>query len=216
MPLLHQIKSRPRLLIGALIGALLAGVWPTDLETHTRLLVGWSGGVWTYLALVLLMMVRTSEDDVEDQARAIADGMPTVLTLAMVGGMASLAAIALELSQVKEAGLAEAWPHLLVVLVTVVGSWLLLPVEFALAYASLYHSGPKAPHGLEFPGDDEQPDYLDFVYFAVTLAATSQTSDVGVSSRPIRRLVLIQTVQAFVFNTVVLALTINLLAGMLS
>ncbi|UXH80403.1 DUF1345 domain-containing protein [Roseateles amylovorans] len=216
MPLLHQLKRRPRLLIGAAVGALLALLWPSELPWHTRLLLGWSAGVWTYLTLVLQMMLRTAAEDVETQAQAIADGMPTVLGLAMVGALASLAAIALELAQVREAGIAHGWPHLLVVFATVTGSWLLLPVEFALAYASLFHTGPNAPHGVEFPGDDPQPDYLDFVYFAVTLAATSQTSDVAVSARPIRRLVLVQTVLAFVFNTVVLALTINMLASLLS
>lgn len=216
MALLLQLKSRPRLLIGAAVGALLGVCIAGDLEWQTRLLLGWSTGVWTYLVLVLRMMVTTAPQDVEDQARAIADGMPTVLALAMIGALASLAAIALELRLVKDAGLGAAWPHLLLVIATVTGSWLLLPVEFGLAYASLFHGGPQAPHGLEFPGDDEQPDYLDFLYFSITLAATSQTSDVGVSGRPIRRLVLVQTVLAFVFNTVVLALTINILAGLVA
>ncbi|OWQ92942.1 hypothetical protein CDN99_00035 [Roseateles aquatilis] len=215
MPLLHQIQRRPRLLIGAAIGALLATCWPVEIPWHTRALLGWSSGVWSYLLMLGWMMYRTSAEDVEEQARALADGVITVLVLATIGAAASMAAIALELAQVKTAGLVAAWPHLLVASATLTGSWLLLPVEFALAYAALFHSGPQAPHGLEFPGDEEAPDYTDFVYFAVTVGATSQTSDVQVSSRPIRRLVLVQAVQAFVFNTVVLALTINFLAGML-
>ena len=215
MPLLHQIKHRPRLLIGAATGALLAAAWPVELAWHTRALLGWSAGVWTYLVLIGWMMFRTDAEDVEEQARAVADSAPTVLVLAILGGAASMAAIALELAQVKASGLLQAWPHLLVASATLTGSWLLLPVEFGLAYASLFHCGPKAPHGLEFPGDEDAPDYLDFFYFAATVAATSQTSDVVVSARPIRRLVLVQAIQAFVFNTVVLALTINFLAGML-
>lgn len=218
MPLLHQLRQRPRLLIGAALGALLAAAlpWAEDMPRSTQLLIGWSCGVWVYLVLVLRMMLRTPADAVEQQARAIAEGMPTVLALAMIGALLSLAALALELAQVRQAGVAQGWPHLVVALGTVTSSWLLLPVEFALAYASLFHSGPKAPHGLEFPGDEEQPDYTDFLYFSVTLAATSQTSDVMVSARPLRRLVLVQAVLSFVFNTVVLALTINLLASLLS
>jgi uncharacterized membrane protein len=216
MPLFHQIKRRPRLLIGAAVGALLAAAWPEGLAWHTRALMGWSAGVWTYLILLGWMMFRTDAEDVEDQARALADGVFTVLVLAMIGGAASMAAIVLELAQVKTAGIIGGWPHLLIASATLTGSWLLLPVEFALAYAALFHSGKQSAHGLEFPGDDgDTPDYLDFFYFAGTVAATSQTSDVAVSSRPIRRLVLVQTIQAFVFNTVVLALTINFLAGML-
>ena len=89
-------------------------------------------------------------------------------------------------------------------------------MEFALAYASLYYGADGKPHGLDFPGKEEHPDYTDFMYFAVTLAATSQTSDVAVSTRPMRRLVLLHAVLSFVFNTSVLALTINILAGLIS
>ncbi|WAC70883.1 DUF1345 domain-containing protein [Roseateles sp. SL47] len=217
MPLLHQLRQRPRLLIGAVLGAVLATVlpWAEDLPWSTQVLIGWSSGVWVYLVLVLAMMLRAPVDAVQAQAKAIAEGMPTVLGLAMVGALLSLAALALELAQVRQLGVSHGWPHLLVALGTVTSSWLLLPVEFALAYASLFHSGPQAPHGLEFPGDDGQPDYTDFLYFSVTLAATSQTSDVMVSARHIRRLVLVQAVLSFAFNTVVLALTINLLASLL-
>lgn len=69
---------------------------------------------------------------------------------------------------------------------------------------------------MQFPGDDGPPDYGDFLYFSITLAATAQTSDVAISSRAMRRLVLVQTLLAFAFNTGVLALAINILAGLLS
>lgn len=145
MPLLHQLRQRPRLLIGAALGALLAAAlpWAEDMPRSTQLLIGWSCGVWVYLVLVLRMMLRTPADAVEQQARAIAEGMPTVLALAMIGALLSLAALALELAQVRQAGVAQGWPHLVVALGTVTSSWLLLPVEFALAYASLFHSGRK-------------------------------------------------------------------------
>lgn len=215
MPALRQLRLRPRLLIGVATGAALALAWPTELAWLTRLLLGWNAGVWTYLVLVLGMMWRTAPGQVQAQARALADGVGVVLLLAAAGALASLGAIGLELTQPRPAG--GGWPYLLLALSTVAGSWLLLPVEFALAYASLYHRGGHgATHGLEFPGDEGAPDYGDFFYFAVTLAATSQTSDVAVSARPMRRLVLVQAVLSFVFNTGVLALTINILAGSVS
>ena len=146
------------------------------------------------LALSLLGQVLSFlPEPIGSNAQAFSDGARTTLWLTLVSGAVGL------------------------VLGTVAGSWLLLPIEFALAYASLFHSGPRAPHGLEFPGDradQGRPDYLDFLYFAITLAATSQTSDVTVSARPMRRLVLVQALLSFVFNTVVLALSINLLAGL--
>lgn len=216
MTLLQQLKLRPRLLLGVVGGALLAVLWPSDMGTLARVLTGWAVATWTYVVLVLWMMGRTPAGQVQAHARALTDGVATVLVLAMLGALASLAAIAVEISMLRQAGLGKAWPHLLLVLATVSGSWMLLPVEFALAYASLYHSGRHTPHGLEFPGREAEPDYLDFFYFAVTLAATSQTSDVAVSARPMRRLVLVQAVLSFVFNTGVLALTINILASLIS
>ncbi|MDM4765465.1 DUF1345 domain-containing protein [Pelomonas sp. SE-A7] len=211
--LLRQLRMRPRLLTAIGFGAALAVAWP-GLPLVTRLLLGWTSGVWLYLLLILVLMRGTDAHHLKQRAIAQADSMTAVLLLAMVGALASLAAIALELNRVRHGvNVIEGWPYLLLAVGTVAGTWLLLPVEFALAYASLYHRG-EGPHGLEFPGNGEVPDYGDFLYFAVTLAATSQTSDVTVSARPVRRLVLVQAVLSFVFNTGVLALTINVLAGL--
>jgi uncharacterized membrane protein len=222
MTLWAQLRQRPRLLLAILLGAGLALAWPQPLEWRTRLLLGWNVGLWTYLPLVLWMMMGRGSTavDVPRRARELAEGLPVVLLLAIVGAIASLGAITLELSAVKHGqGLRSAGAHFVLALTTVVGSWLLLPVEFALAYASLYHRGHHngdAPHGLEFPGAGEPPDYGDFLYFSITIAATSQTSDVAISARHMRRLVLLQSLLAFAFNTGVLALTINILASLLS
>jgi len=219
MTLWRQLRVRPRLLGSIAVGAALAWLWPTGLPVVTRILFGWTCGVWTYLALIFLLMRQADAQHLKQRAQAQNDGMVAVLLLAVVGALASLAAIALELSQVRHGlNIVEGWPYLLLAVTTVAGSWLLLPAEFALAYASLYHRG-SGPHGLEFPGLSEKgelPDYSDFLYFSVTLAATSQTSDVAVSARPMRRLVLVQAVLSFVFNTGVLALTINVLASLIS
>ncbi|MBV8037549.1 DUF1345 domain-containing protein [Roseateles sp.] len=214
MNLWTQLRLRPRLLAAILIGSLLAAVWPGMLAWQTRLLIGWNLSVWIYLPLIVWMMLAgDGASHVQQRARRLAEGVPVVLMLAVLGALASLAAITLELQAAKQS---HQPAYLLLVLATVCGSWLLLPVEFALAYASLYHRPGQAALGLQFPGDDGPPDYGDFLYFSITLAATSQTSDVGVSSRPMRRLVLVQTLLAFTFNTGVLALVINILAGLIS
>lgn len=220
MKLFQQLRLRPRLLSGLLAGVLAGMVvpylWPTTLPVLTRSLLGWNVGVWLYLFLALRMMLRSDHLHLQRQAKAQADGISIVLLLAVTGALASLGAIGLELSHVRGSQSSEqGWPYLLLAISTVTGSWLLLPIEFALAYASLFHAG-HGPHGLEFPGDDAQPDYMDFMYFAVTVAATSQTSDVAVSARPMRRLVLLHAVLSFIFNTGVLAVTINILAGLIS
>jgi len=204
---------RPRLLSAVAAGIAVASIWPGELPLLTRGLLGWNAGVWLYLALVMHMMLKSDHAHLQRNAKAQADSTGAVLLLAVAGAVVSLGAIALEMSQLQR-GL-QAWPHLLLSISTVTGSWLLLPVEFALAYASLYHRGATGPHGLEFPGDEGDPDYIDFMYFSVTLAATSQTSDVAVSARPMRRLVLLHAALSFAFNTSVLALLINILAGLI-
>lgn len=216
MNLWTQLRLRPRLLSAILAGSVLAALWPGDLPTTTRLLLGWDFTLWIYLPLALWMMLgRGGSVNVQERASQLAEGLPVMLLLAISGALASLAAIALELGAARQAHVAGG-PTLVFAIVTVCSSWLLLPVEFGIAYASLYHGEGKAAHGLEFPGDDGPPDYADFLYFSITVAATSQTSDVSVSSRAMRRLVLVQSLLAFVFNTGVLALTINLLAGLIS
>ena len=95
-----------------------------------------------------------------------------------------------------------------------IGSWLLLPMLFGLTYASAYY-GAEPDCGLAFPGATPkfEPDHTDFLYFSFTIAVTAQTSDVGVTSRAMRRLVLGQSVLSFVFNTTILAFAINAAAS---
>jgi len=215
MKLWTQLRLRPRLLTAILVGSALAWAWPGAMSLQTRLLIGWNLVVWIYLPLAFWMMLgRTGSVDVQHRAQRLNEGVVPMLVLAVLGALASLAAITLELQAAKQQHDPR---YVLLALTTVAGSWLLLPVEFGIAYASRYHSAGKGGHGLEFPGDDEgPPDYGDFLYFSITVAATSQTSDVCVSSRAMRRLVLVQSLLAFVFNTGVLALSINLLAGLIS
>ena len=69
---------------------------------------------------------------------------------------------------------------------------------------------------MKFPEPDEgfRPDYADFLYFSFTIAVASQTADVSITNRPMRRLVLLQSVLSFAFNTTILAFTINIAASL--
>jgi len=216
---LMQLRVRPRLMVSIGLGLAVALLLPGPLHATTRGLLGWNAAVWLYLLLVARMMHRADEGHLRRSAVQQADGAPVVLLLAITAALASLAAIALELSDVRGSA-GPGWQHMLLTLGTIVGSWLLLPLEFALAYASRYYGNAKAVSGLCFPGDEDakpkqEPDYIDFLYFAFTIAATSQTSDIAVTTRSMRRLVLVHSVLSFAFNTVLLALTINIVAGLL-
>lgn len=211
----QHVRARPRLMSSALIGLAAALIAPGHWLPVTRGLLGWNVAVWLYLILVLTMMWRADHERLRRTALAQAEGAATVLGLVVLAAVASLVGIVVELSAAKLPGATHALPHLMFALVTVAGSWALLPTLFAMTYASLYY---RTPHGagLNFPGPDGgfKPDYGDFLYFSFTIAVASQTADVSVSTSPMRRLVLMQSLLSFAFNTAILAFTINIAASM--
>jgi uncharacterized membrane protein len=94
---------------------------------------------------------------------------------------------------------------------TILLTWFFVALVFAQEYA---HSFYMAGTGLGFPGTPE-PDYWDVTYFSVVLNMACQTSDVTITTRPMRRLVLLHSVIAFFFNVIILAITVNVVAGLL-
>lgn len=211
----RQLRARPRLFISAATGVAAPLLLTGSPSLVTRALCGWNVGVWLYLVLIVWLMTHADHSRLRRTAIAHAEGALTVLTVVTIAAVVSLGAIVAELSAAKAPGARYALPHVLFALATVAGSWLLLPTMFALSYASLYYQGTTGS-GLQFPSDepDLKPDYGDFLYFSFTIAVASQTADVSVSTRAMRRLVLLQSVLSFVFNTTILAFTINIAASL--
>jgi uncharacterized membrane protein len=213
--MLTHIRTRPRMFGSAAVGAAVAlGAANVD-SVVSRALIGWNVAVWLFLALMGWMMLRADHEHLRRNAIAQAEGAGAVLALVIVAAIVSIVAIVFELAAAKQPGAHHALPHVLFALATVAGAWVLLPTLFALNYASLYY---RSEHGggLNFPeaGARFRPDYADFLYFSFTIAVASQTADVTISTRPMRRLVLLQAVLSFVFNTTILAFTINIAASL--
>jgi len=216
---LQPITSRPHLAIGALVGLLVcafAGHWVS--RAVTRGLAGWDCGV---IAFTLLSLNSMRENDYQRmRARAIAhdEGRHFMLGLAMLAAAASVVAIVAELSGAKGRGqLLEVFSVSLTAS-TIALSWFFVQLVFAIHYAHVYYlaeDGADSAHrcGLDFP-DDEEPDYWDFLYFSVIIGATSQTADVNIRSKEIRRIVTAHCLISFAFNTAILATMINLAAGL--
>lgn len=217
---LTRLRARGRLLLALACGIVVGlALSEESLRGITRGLIGWNVGVWLYLLLVWRAMSQLDHDRLRRLAAAQAESASVVLAIAVGATLVAIAAIFAELGAAKNGTSGPAWPQLLLVLSTLVSSWLLLPTEFGLAYAGRYF-GSEPPCGMEFPGmgqrkgSEAQPDYSDFLYFALTIAATAQTSDVGVTTRSMRQLVIVHAVLSFAFNTTVLALAINLAASL--
>jgi uncharacterized membrane protein len=218
----HQIRVRPRLATATGLGVLAYVVhpWLTDrLSDHAqRVLVAWDVGAFLYVVLAWAMMLSAWHRRVEKmkwRARLQDDGALTVLVLTLVATVASLFAIVFELAQAHTDQDGNTTPTLLLAGVTIFLSWSFVHTAFALHYAHEYYvdRGASGEPGLAFPGASP-PDYLDFLYFSFVIGTTSQTADVSIVSRGMRGLALVHGVLAFLFNTTLLALTINIAAGL--
>jgi uncharacterized membrane protein len=144
-----------------------------------------------------------------------------IFILVVSAAVVSLGAVIFLLKSPKEATDTQVTGHVLISIASVIISWWLVHTIFTMRYAHLYYTtnpdgDKKKPiGGLQFP-DEPEPDYLDFVYFSFVLGTTFQVSDVEISSRPIRRLALVHGLIAFAFNTAILALSINVVSGLVS
>ncbi|MCY7315825.1 MAG: DUF1345 domain-containing protein [Rubrivivax sp.] len=223
--LLVPLRARPRLLLSMALGVAVALALPATQTLVTRGLLGWNVAVWLYLLLVGWMMWQADHHQLRKNALVHAEGAAVVLAVVTLAALASLVGIVFELAAAKEPGVPNALQHVMLALATVIGAWFLLPVMFAMTYASLYYRDPQG-RGLRFSDEVangavataqppvQHPDYVDFLYFSFTIAVASQTSDVSVSTRAMRRLVLLQSVLSFAFNTAILAFTINIAASL--
>jgi uncharacterized membrane protein len=203
-----------RLLVSAVVGVIAGVAWPADVSLLTRALLGWNVLSWMYLVWVAITLLHADSGHIKRLALAQSESAPIVLSIVVAASVMSLVAIVFELMAAKAAGPQHMLTPLLFGFITVVGSWLLLPMLFCLTYASAYY-GADPDNGLVFPGAVEgfEPDHTDFLYFSFTIAVTAQTSDIGITTRAMRRLVLFQSVLSFVFNTTILAFSINAAAG---
>jgi uncharacterized membrane protein len=214
-----HLRAHPHLVVSAVAGIVTGGLavaahWGGD-STVSQVLVGWNVGAWIYLAWAAWSMSHADHGHLIRVAKAQAEGAGAVLAIVASAALASLGAVVVELSAAKAAGPSGALPHVLFALTTVVSAWLLVPTLFTLSYASLYHGRAKGG-GLDFQEADPkfEPDYGDFLYFSFTIAVASQTADVAITNRTMRRLALKQALLSFVFNTTILAFTINLAASL--
>jgi uncharacterized membrane protein len=215
--LVHHIGVRPRLFI-AMAAAVATGLLlPAELAIHmvTRLLIAWNVGTWLYVMLAAVMMIRSSHHHIRRRAQLQDDGQLVILMLVVVSGVASLAAIAGELVVVKDMhGLARI-AHIALAGGTVLSSWAFIQVMFAIHYAHEYYAAVERnqPVGLAFPQDD-QPDYGDFFHFSAVIGTSGQTADVSFVSKSMRRIGTVHCILAYLFNTTVLALLINISASL--
>lgn len=217
----HRLGHLPatfRLLVGAAVGVAAWALCPAHYHTLSRLLVGWDAFGITALALIWVAIYTADADRI--RAVASAEDLSRLLSFVfvLVAAGASLLAVVLLLSVSHDLPPATLARHIALSGVAVAASWLLVHTVFTLRYAHLYYDArPDGSDvgGLDFPGGEKEPNYLDIAYFAFVVGMTAQTADVSISNRGLRQLALLHGLLSFVFNTALVALVINGVAGIL-
>jgi uncharacterized membrane protein len=206
----RHIWNRPRLSFAAsvFLGVLLLSPCPGS--PARDLLLAFNVAATSFLILIFRMMSRSTQASMRQRAEQQREGRWVVLGTSLVVSLATLVALSLEL-HTKSGG---APVQVALSVSSIVLTWVFVNTMFTLHYAHDYyvHHDPKLS-GLDFPGTEE-PDYWDFMYFAFVLGMTFQVSDVQITSRPMRRFALLHSVLAFFFNVVIIALTVNIIAGL--
>lgn len=211
----HNLRARPRLFAAVMVGSAVALIIPRGVSPALRAVIGWDCGAALFLGLVIAMAARATHESMRRRA-ALEDEARWVF-LALMAGAAFFAMFAIlgVMREAKATGGALMVMETVLAGMTIVLSWLFAHTVFAVHYAHDYFNdlAEHRPPGLDFPAEHDDPDYWDFLYFSFVIGMTAQVSDVQVLTQRWRRLVLAHGIVSFLFNTVVLALSINLLAG---
>jgi uncharacterized membrane protein len=214
---LSETTGPQRLLYGLAAGLVTAAI-PIQTGWQFRGLLGWCVGIVVYLSLAWWLCVGF--DAVRTRARAQAQDEPSVVLLfvLMLATAACVAAITALMQQSRGLSGLDKALHIGLSMVALGLSWLFIQTIVTFHYAHLYYHEEKLNEsdgpGLQFPGGQD-PDYFDFLYYSFVVGMTSQVSDVQVTSREMRRLTTVHGVLSFGFNMLIVALSINVVAGIL-
>jgi uncharacterized membrane protein len=218
---LRQIHARPRFLIAVAVTLVLLPLLPAGWLRTTRTIAALDAGGLVFLVSTWVMMARSTERHMRLRAALHDEGQLVVLALTAGAALFSLVTVAIELHDLKDLPAGRTLDHVALAAGTILCSWFVTHTMFAVHYAHGFYIDPdptddKVAHvgGLDIPGCPH-PDYWDFLYFSVTIGMTFQTSDVQITRRHLRRLTLAHGVLSFFFNTVILALSVNIAAGLL-
>jgi len=202
--------ARHRIILGSTAGAVVFFSLRHS-PVSTDIIAAWDTFAFCVLAAAWLTILITPQRTLRARAQEEDFGRTVIFVFVVVAACASLFAVGFLVS-VSSAG------YLALGLATVVLSWSLIQTVFALRYAHAFYGDSDQPGesghagGLLFPRDrhgERMPDYFDFAYFSFVIGMTCQVSDVQITSRRMRRLAFMQSVLAFGFNTIILALLIN-------
>ena len=201
--------------MGAFVGICTMLLLPTTLRPAVRESMAWCLGGTAYLVMAFRVMTHYQSDKIRTRAARQDDSAAVILALILLAVFSSFAGIVNLLGEAKGASNEGKLVFVGLAAATILVSWTVTQVAFTLHYAHEYYAPERVSDrdALTFPGTSN-PDYWDFFYFATSIGAASQTSDVAINAQSLRRLATLHAIVSFFFNTMVLALAINLAASL--
>ena len=217
---INRLHAIHKLFISLFLGVIIYLIVPANsLTPRTHFMLGWDAGSMMMIVLSWISFFTIKSQQIRDQSKKQDETRIVIFLLVLVSNIVSMSAVLLLLTSKSANLLIKEW-QLPIAFAGLTLSWILVHTIFTFRYAHLFYGnddGDVNTHagGLDFPGD-KKPDYLDFAYFSFVLGMTFQVSDVEISSKRIRRLALLHGLISFAFNTFIVALTINEIAGLTS
>lgn len=204
---------------GGIVVVAMLFLAPAWLDGMVRVVAGYDTAVFVMLLSYWLTIARTDETRTRVLAAAEDPGRNGVFWLTLVAvAVGFIAAFDILGRGPHNRGLPHEATVDLIGFAAVALGWLLIHTIFTFHYAHLYYRDrdrdKESDRGLTFPGD-EPPDYRDLAYFSFVIGMTFQVSDVQITARPIRRLVLLHGIISFGYNTAILALVVNVVSSLL-
>jgi len=215
--LFTRLTSLPKLFICLCIGLIVYFVIQIkNLDFITHAMIGWNTFSFCLIVISWITFSVTTSQQIRQLAKAQDSGRVIVFIIVLISTFASFFAVVLLLLTKKDFQSTETF-HVVTAISGMILSWILIHTIFTLRYAHIFYGDDEVKPeihagGLEFPLD-KKPDYLDFAYFSFVLGMTFQVSDVQVTSKRLRRIVMMHGILSFGYNTIMIALTINLIAG---
>jgi uncharacterized membrane protein len=205
----HQGPMAARVAVALLVGAVAAGAVATVAARYVPV-VAWIATAASYLTWTWIVVARMTATDTRDHATREDPTQPVTDIILLLASVASLAGVGYLLIAESASG-AAATIAAAVGVGSVVAAWLIVHTVYTVRYARLYYADP--PGGIDF-NQDEPPRYLDFAYLAFTLGMTYQVSDTDLQTREIRGTALRHALLSYLLGAVILATTINMVAGL--
>ena len=212
MPVQRFITS---LILAVIVYLLIMG---SHLNILVKIMIAWSVFAFSYIVTSWIVFFGQKPAQIRELSKKEDGSRLYVFSLIIITSFASLVSVLLLMLSQNSKNTPQVI-FIPVALSCMFFSWIMVHTIFGFHYAHLYYGddtndSTRHAEGLEFPGE-KKPDYLDFAYFSFVIGTTFQVSDTAVHSRAIRRLVLLHGLISFGLNTFVVALTINLIAGLL-